>query len=182
MKMRALNQREKILAAMVGVCLFVGFIKFFIVDRLKLIQETESQIVQEQQSLEANRAIYESLATRKLASVSSNVSNIDIKGYTEGNSRLGNILGSITDMEQDQRLFKITKLSSDKKEEGKGYERILFSLEIETSFLGLGTFLEKLENSKYLSRVESVSVNRLGTDLKKCSATVRFYTYVLRDS
>ncbi len=182
MTLRALNNREKILAAMVGFCLCVGGGKFLIADRLKALSEAEIALQEQQRQLDSNREIYERLSSRKLASVSSSTADADLNGYVDGNSRLGNLLNSISDMEQDQRLFKITKLTSDKKELGKGYERILFSLELETSFLGLGTFLEKLENSKYLSRVESVSVNRLGSDLKRCSATIKFYSYILRDT
>lgn len=181
MNFRSLNKREKILASMVAAALLVMSGHFFVKMRLNQLKELDASIALEQQQLDANRAIYEKLSTRKLASVNFD-SSIDLKSYVEGNSRLGNILSSISDMEHDQKLFKLTKIVSENKETARGVEKILFSLEIETSFLGLGTFLEKLENSKYLSRVESVTVNRVGADLKKCNATVKFYSYVLRDT
>lgn len=179
--LRPLNKREKILAGLVGAALFILSINGFIKFRLNQIRELDQSIANEQQQLDANRAIFEKLSSRKLASASFD-SSIDLKSYVDGNSRLGNILSNISEMEHDQKLFKLTKISSENKESAPGVEKILFSMEIETSFLGLGTFLEKLENSKYLSRVESVTVNRVGTDLKKCSATVKFYSYILRDS
>ena len=83
-------------------------------------------------------------------------------------------------LKSDGIAFTINKLAVIKQDELKKYYKTLFVLELDTSFLTLGQFIDKLEHSDLLLEVQSLDVSRIGRELKKCTVKIEFYGYVMR--
>lgn len=52
-----------------------------------------------------------------------------------------------------------------------------FQVDIESSFLTLGSFLEKLEASNILINIESIEVNHIDGDMQNCNASIKIVSY-----
>ena len=181
--LHTLSTREKVLGALVGSALLTLVCKFTIFDQWKELRLVDSQISQLQSEVAESQIKLATQPARKPASMAPpNGNSPVVDRYVQENSRLGNVLNVISEMENEKKLFSVTKITSEKHESNKDYDKILFNMELDTSFLGLGSFLETLEQSEVLSRVESVIVTRIGEDLKKCHAQIKFYTFSLREN
>ena len=80
----------------------------------------------------------------------------------------------------DGSLYRVNKLSLEKTEELEGVVKSTFSLEMETSFSNLGSFIEKLEGSPFLLEITQVDVLRRNKELRRCVAKIQINSYLQR--
>jgi hypothetical protein len=95
----------------------------------------------------------------------------------EKNNNFSSLLNRLSG---DGIQFSLERLTVDEHKEVAGYSRTLFNLEIETSFIELGKFIEGLENSDFLVDFQSVEISRIDKELKRSKAKIKVFSYASR--
>ena len=92
--------------------------------------------------------------------------------YRQENSGLGNLIRKVSssDSKRDFTVRRITVVG--KEEKPTEYDSTKFEIEVEGPFHAIGNFLEELEGSRFLTRVESVQVSRIEKELRLCRARI----------
>lgn len=151
--------------------------KFLVIDELKIIHETRSKKIELLSEIQRNESMLADIRKEKNDPLKkSNVS--DIRSQNIGTS---NLIKQVTEVEKYRREFSLRRLSSLKMEEQQDLRKTTFELEVEAPFNTLGGFLEDLEKSHLLTRVEEVKVFRIERELKLCKAKVLLSSYSWRE-
>lgn len=101
--------------------------------------------------------------------------------YLKENKGVAGLVKVVSAQESTRKDFSLRKIASEKFEKGADFDKTTLQIEVETPFNSLGSFLEDLENSDLLTRVESVRVERTEKELKLCRATIQLNSYYWRD-
>lgn len=78
----------------------------------------------------------------------------------------------ITIQSRSREDFKLKKISSEKTEKQGDLTATKLNIEVESSFGSLGKFIENIENSKMLARVENLNIHRIDKELRICRAQI----------
>ena len=175
MKIR-LKKNETILISLILVILMAlfGFLwkKSSFVTALNELQlKTDAAKTQVLES----RALYEKLSKREPAGVGATKEFLD--QYVLLNDHFSSVITGIVNSSKGKE-FTLTKLSLDDQSSEAGYKKMLYSIDAEASFIDIGKFLEKLEDAPLLTEVSSVEINRIDTEMKRCRAHIKLYSYV----
>lgn len=165
--LKRLNQRERTLAAAVVVVFALLAGKFFIFDELLLAYDAHSQAVAKEAELAKSRAMLTDLDSARPVSLRKS----PLWTYRRENSGLGNLIRKVSSSDS-KRDFTVRRISMDKEEKLPEYDKTRFEIEVEGPFHSIGNFLEELESSRFLTRVESVQVFRIEKELRLCRARI----------
>jgi hypothetical protein len=172
-----LNPREKILAfALVGVVALI-LAKFFVLNTALEVFELRGKASQVQADIARSVSMLAELrssAQRKPASLA-------LMDYRRANAGLGNFIRKVSNPGKGRRDFSVRKIASQKVEKLPEYDKTKLELEVEGPFQSIGTFLEELESSHFLTRVESIHIYRMEKELRLCRARILVDNYSWRD-
>lgn len=167
------NQRERILFTAIMASIIFSFFRFYYAKKRAVIKQNEKNIAR---MLNENK-----LNQKVLISLSENVTVIDDGKSIKKNYILkeGLIHQFVDALTEKTKKFGLTlkKLEFRDKIEYKGIKQHLFVLNVDSSFINIGKFLEDLNQLDYLFRVLSVEVHRFEKELKKCDAQILIYGY-----
>ena len=122
-----------------------------------------------------NQLLYNKLSQRGPAS--QNLKNDYMDQYVLMNDRFSSVISGIVNSSK-AKTFSLLKISLDEQTKESGYKKLLYTLEIESSFIEIGKFLEKLEDAPLLTEVNAVEIKRIDTEMKRCQAQIKLYSYV----
>ena len=125
-----------------------------------------------------------SMQQKNLLQIQKSKKNISLKSslksqlekHLSSSRYFSNLIAELS-FEKNPEKFKIQKIQVEKSTKFDGYTKNKIKLEIQSSFIGLGEFLEELENSKYLVEVNSIKLTKLDDDLLKCTSIVKVNSY-----
>lgn len=165
-----LNKRE------VFICLFtftLVFIFYFGVYSNK--QHLEIEVL----NLDLQKVIVDlnSNQDKLLQSRSQSNKNLELTKVMSSNEQFGDFLKHLSG---EQGLFLVNKLNVLEQENSSTFIKSKISLEVETSFLNLGKFIEEMEKSNYLIEITGVEVTRISEELRKCTAKIFINNLVAR--
>ena len=172
-----LSKREIIICSVTLAVISIAYFKFWLAGESQKMQIVENKINSTRVDLDNNKKIAEELQRRSIASVPLSQEESFDK-YVNQNKRLGSILAGITQSNEeisDLQVKRLTLLSSKSEREFSKYS---FEMELEGSFIDVGSFLEKIEVSKLVAEVKSVDIARAEKDLKRCVAKIKIDTYL----
>ena len=135
------------------------------------------KIAESQARVQENQALLAKLTARSPASEEVKTSHHLLDQYLKSNNHFSNVVTSIVESSKND-AFLLTKISSDKQAPVSGYVQTLYHVEVEASFIAIGKFLERLEDSSLLTEVDSIDITRLGTEMKRCKANINLFSYV----
>jgi hypothetical protein len=173
-----LSYREATITGMVVFFGFIAFLTSFYGPRSREVAQFQNDLKQLNTNIALHQAQVASLAPAATPNQTT-APSAPIQRYLAMNDRFSDL---ITRLNGDGRNFRVNRLSMDKQENKGAFSKSTFSLEIETSFLNLGQFIENLEKSDFLIEISSVEVNRINQELRKCTAKIQLNSYVARKS
>lgn len=163
-----------VVVTMVLVSAF-GFLKF-VVKKTATLNQIQSENSSLQTSIQGSQNLLNQMrieaATKARASTDQNQSSL-----LEKNNNFASLLSRLSG---DGAQFLLNRLVVEEHKEVSGYSRTLFSLEIETTFIELGKFIEGLENSEFLVDFQSLEISRIEQELKRSKAQIKLYSYASR--
>jgi hypothetical protein len=173
---RRLNQRERALVACIlaAVALVAG--KLFVVDELGLAREARHQAAAVEAEAARSHATLAEAERRKPVKLKDS----PLWPYRLENTGVGNLIRKVSGADS-RRDFAVKRISVEKTEKLPEYEKTRFEIEVEGPFHSIGSFLEELESSRFLTRVESVQVFRIERELRLCRARIFVNSFSWRD-
>lgn len=172
-----LNFRERALLFVSSILVSCLLVKLFVFDEYsqmaslgRQIDDLSSQIEQSQNSLiQLQNAKNEMTA------------NAALLAYKKENVGQAGLMKVLSETEKKNNGFALRKIASEKNEKLDEVEKNTFQMEVEAPFISIGSFLENLENSKLLTRVDSVQVFRTEKELSLCRAKIIVDSYSWRE-
>jgi Tfp pilus assembly protein PilO len=141
-----------------------------------VIYDAFSRTSAKKAELASAQAMLTELETRKPASLRQS----PLWGYREENKGLGNLIRKVSSSET-LRDFTVRRINLEKEEKLPEYDKTKFQIEVEGPFHSIGNFLEELESSRFLTRVESVQVFRIEKELRLCRARIYVNSFTWKD-
>lgn len=175
--LRRLSSRERALLVMIVASLAIVAAKFFVADELLAALEARRSALAIEAEVERSRNMLTDLSTRRPASFTAS----PLYAYRKENSGLGNLIRKVSAGAEVGRDFTVRKISLEKAESLPEFEKNRFELEVEGPFHSIGNFLQELESSRFLTRVESVQVFRIEKELRLCRARILVSSFSWRE-
>jgi hypothetical protein len=166
---KKLSRREIILGYITLLISILGFVRFVCNPQYEAFKASFDKVEKMQTKIEHNNTLISEFEKRSIASLQTGPENSPMNEYVLSSQHLAQIIDHlITD---DKHL--ITRMiRADKSKQEKDHTDISFKVELVGSFMSIGAFIERLENSRILAQVSSVDVMRVGSDLDKCIAKI----------
>jgi hypothetical protein len=169
--------RERVLS-LVTLLVVAGLVfHTLVLSELAAVSKSRNALKEVQTDLERIRSNLTSLQALKAEDVRSD----PLWRYKTENSGVAGLVRAVSSIEAAKPDFSIRKISSEKVEQASGFEKTTLQMEIETPFNTLGSFLEQLEKSDLLTRIESVQIARVGREIRLCHARIRLNSYNWRE-
>lgn len=175
MKSLRMNRRERILCAAMTLSLVVGFYKLGIRSQAASINSLHAQIATAQDSIKRKTEVVRQLHNESVSTLNARSTDQTYLNYLQQNQYLSNLLDNLGAKSSGEIQLKSIDVQSHDKTNGLNRSR--FKLRIESSFVSLGQFLEKLAEKPLLLEVRSVELDRIDGDLKRCEATIEVDGY-----
>lgn len=174
--MKKMNLRERIMSVTILVVVPIAY--YSVVYKHQTEKETtlSKSVLEEETKLQAKVTTLADLQVKAEAARKTLDSNEDIKRYLDANKYMSNLLRKLGADQEDHGLNLKNISIEDHKKENNFYKSSM-KVEVEASFVALGNFLGKLSDSETLIDVKSVELNRIDTDLKRCTATIVLHGY-----
>lgn len=173
---RELNKRERIIVIVTSLVIFVGFFQYWYFPQNLKVKEMKTKLQTVMNSNLAQDALLKSMQIRQPASVENTSLLGPVSDYLESSQSLSQFIHALSE-DPEKNHLKIHRITVDNPITIEGLNQNKIKVEVETSFLNLGRFLEKLEQSKLLVDIASVEVLRLTDDLRNCVARIDLYSY-----
>jgi hypothetical protein len=177
--LQKLNQREKTLLtaiiAVVGLILF----KALVLNSIAEVWSLRGQAVQVRSEIVRSESMLASLAGKENGRRPASESSLD--DYRRVNAGLGNFIRKVSSPSHARRDFSVRKISSQKVEHLPEYDKTRLELEVEGPFQQIGAFLEEIEASHFLARVDSIHIYRMEKELRLCRARILVDNYFWRE-
>ncbi len=176
-----LTKSENILICAVAVVGFAIFYKTVFLGSRRAAAELGQKIAAEETELAKQKARLAELSGRKPASPATTGSgSVNYERYLKANTSFGDVIGTLA-RGNGKSPFQVDKIKIEKQDQVNGYTRTALSIDVETSFLALGGFLEAIERSPLLTDIQGVEISRMSDELRKCTARIRLNSYVVRN-
>ena len=169
-----LSVREMAITSCVLILGTLVYFAAFYGPKSKVVAQQREEV----KKLAAELALHQSQIAR-LAPVRTDAKGptVPLQKYLAMNERFSDL---ITRLNGDGKVYRVNRLAMEKQEIKASFSKNTFNLEIETSFLKLGQFIEALEKSDFLLEINSVDVLRVDRELRKCTARIQLNSYVAR--
>ena len=165
--------------AALGACWFM-FYKYTYTDNKKKLQAASAALAQDRKALDelnsmrAKLGLDEILAKRKgsqtAAAAKTKAAGLPNYNFTD----------FLRDLSSQERNLRVNEIKSVKQQVVGIYLKTYYAMEVETSFLDLGQFIERLEKSNHIVEISNVTVRRIDKDLRRCTATIELAGFVTR--
>lgn len=179
-----LSNREVALVSAVLIAFPFAYRQTVLRQQKASLQVLNEQINQFQNEIATKERIKADFEAAQGKIESSNDKNLHIsaemlKEYSEANRKFASVIQSISD-EDGRDFLKVNKIETKETVTEGSLVRTKIALALDSPFVELGKFLEKIETSKMLASVASVKISRISDELKRCSATVEMNAYVAK--
>lgn len=195
-KSKKLSKRELILGALTLLAVFFGFIKYIYLPKKSEIALLTQNIINQEVQLKTSRAELEAMSQVKgpalggpaasgggasgglvSSTTSVNENSLPESSILDVTSRLGAFISEISNTENNSP-FRLVRITNEEQAEIDGaITKMSFSLDVETTFMEIGKFVEKLERSPLLTEVRSMQMSRLDDDLRMISVKLKLTSY-----
>jgi len=172
-----LKQRERILAFVTISTIAALLAHFFLLSLATETYQTHSKTAQIEDEINRIRSTLQELRSANDKSLKKD----PLWRVRRENKGVAGLIKTVSGMEEIRNDFSVRKIASEKTEKSADFEKTTLNLEIEAPFNSLGAFLEDLEKSDLLTRVEAVQVIRTDKELKLCRARITLNSYYWRD-
>jgi Tfp pilus assembly protein PilO len=171
------HPRTSIAVCVFALILTVCFQQFWVQPKSGELNDIETKISTLQKKMEADQLAYNDLQKRTPASVESASASQLLDQYLKFNGHFSSVVNGIVSNSQGGS-FSLTKISSESQVQTVGYTQTLYTVEAEAPFIAIGKFLEKMEDSPLLTEVDSIDISRIGTEMRRCKAKIKLFSYV----
>ncbi len=174
------NNTERILTLLTSLVIVFGFYFTWYSAKSRRLQRVQSSVDQTLLNISAKKITLEKIKEKKEEKI-----NVDLTPYKKQIDYLVNTKTSFSDYIQSigyQSLNEdiiINKVSTEKSTKDKFFKKVYFNIQIESSFLNIGKFIEKLDSSRHLTRIESIDIQRMSSDLQICNVEIKVIAYDL---
>lgn len=172
-----MNQRERGLVMIVFAVIFVLAGKIFVVDELLQAYSAYGSASEQEAELARSQSMLAEVSAKKPESLR----NSPLWAFRKENSGLGNLMRKVSSESEAKRDFSVRKITAASAEKLPEYDKTKFEIEVEGPFHAIGNFLEELESSHFLTRVESVQVFRIEDELRLCRARILVNSFSWRE-
>ncbi len=146
-------------------------------NKVNEIAKLDQDISLIQAKMVKDQLAYDQLQKRAPASVEANLASQLLEQYLKFNGRFSSVVNGIV-LSSNGNAFALNKILSESQVQAVGYTQTLYSIEAEASFIAIGKFLEKMEDSPLLTEVDSIEISRIGNEMKRCKAKIKLFSYV----
>lgn len=174
--MKKMNMRERIMTAAVLVAVPCAYFSMVSQKQSNEILTTQAAVATTQQALQTSQATLVELELKAAVAQKSLNANDEVKRYLESNKYMSNLLRKLGADEEDNGLF-LKDITIENNNKENNFYRSAMKVQVESTFVALGNFLGKLSDSETLIDVKSVELNRIDSDLKRCTATIQLQGY-----
>lgn len=172
-----LNSRERVLIVLVALALQVVGAKAFIWEEYRMLGLLELELKDGAAQLQKKQEL---LNEAVAAHAKSSAADPDALAVYRENTGLSGLVREVTNLEKRSGSFQIMRLSNEKHERLPEFDKTVLTLEVEAPFQTIGGFLEQLEKSRLLTRVDGVEVFRIEKELRRCRARISLNSYTWR--
>ena len=142
------------------------------------MKTTQDKVTALRASILDNKNKLAALSTRVPASEELKATHQLLDKYLKSNDRFSSVVTNLVASSKEES-FLLTKVVSENQTKMSGYTQTLYHLEAETSFISIGKFLERLEESPLLTEVQSIDIVRLEDEMERCKASIKLFSYVV---
>ncbi len=174
--MKKMNKREKILGSAILVCLPLVYLMVVSPQQSLKIVELTTSVQSATTALQASESTLAGMMTKVVASQKTLDSNDEVKRYLEANRHMSNLLRKLGADEQERGMI-LKNITVDQNKKLNNFYQTTMKVEVESSFVALGNFLGALSDTETLIDVKTVSLNRIDSDLKRCTAVIEVHGY-----
>ncbi len=171
-----LNLKESITLSVIALLLMGYFHVTWTKNHLKEVADLKAKVATVSTELEKNRKLEANLKGKAPTYVEIQTSNDLLERYLKSNEKFSSIVDGIIS-NSNGREFLLSKMLAESQEKVNGYIQTLYKIEAEATFLSIGKFLEKLEDSSLLSEVQSVEIKRSANELRVCNVKINLLSY-----
>lgn len=174
--MKKLNNRERILCLVILVCLPLAYFSVVYEQQATKIETLKASIQTEKTKLEEREKTVQELTTKALLAQKSTNSSEEVKRYLEANRHMSNLLRKLGADEQERGMI-LKHIAVEQNKKLSNFFQTTMKVEVESSFVALGNFLGALSDTETLIDVKTVTLNRIDSDLKRCTAVIEVNGY-----
>ena len=172
-----LNRNESVLICIVSLSLVFVYQHYWKKAKLREIEALHTKVASLKESVDKKQISLKVIQERTPAT--GNLKNADVNKYLKSNDHFSNVLSELVKSSKENS-FSLTKIASSAPTKVNGYTQTQYRLEAESSFISLGKFLEKLEDSPLLTDVQSIEIRRIENEMDRCIVSIKLYSYVLQ--
>lgn len=172
-----LKPSESILISLVLLAVMGVFQVYWVKPNSKKMFEIQVKTAAIQKKIEESKSLIVSAGSRTPANEEAKTTQNLLERYVTSNTKFSKIITGIFNGSKDGG-FSISKITAERSSAIGAYTQTLYNLQAESSFISIGRFLETLEDSPLLTEVESIDINRIENEMKKCRADIRIFGYV----
>lgn len=176
----SLNQRECILLSVICLAITGVYVHYWQRPHVAKLQQLKTVIETTEAEIVSNTNLLSQLATRMPVSVESKASQDLLEKYRKSNSQLANVITSIS-TDNPKYPFLLSRISTESQNATDGFTKILYNIELEATFVSIGKFLERLEDSPLLTEVGSIEIARVSSEMKRCHTKIKLLSYSLKE-
>ena len=171
------NLRESVLISAFAVGLLVLFQIYWVKPRSVKLEEVREKVASTRSKIQETKNLISNLGSRAPASEEAKTTQSLLDKYFTSNAKFSSVIMGVFSGAKDDS-FSLVRMTSEKSSKVGGYTQTLYQLEAESTFISIGKFLERLEDSSLLTEVESIDISRLGSEMERCKANIRLFGYV----
>lgn len=175
---KKLSQRESILGFVTLAVLLFGYFNYWYIPHQRSVQDDKQKLVTVESQLQQRSTLVGDIQRRLAASIQENNLGNDSKEYLPASRHLGLVLRQIVGEDPSLTTNSIKLIKTDKQKE---FKEVQMTLEIEGTFKSIGSFVERLENTRIMSEVLKIDVLRIPTDLERCIAKLNLKVRLFGD-
>ncbi len=173
-----LSKNESISISVLMLLLFASYLHFWQAPRSAQLKSIQEKIAISKADIAKNQALIKSISNRSPASDELSASRNLMEQYLKSNEKFSSVVTSIVSGSKNSS-FSLTKISAENQTKINGYAQTLYNLEAEASFISIGKFLERLEDSPLLTEVQSIEIQRLEDEMQRCKVNIKLFGYVM---
>lgn len=174
--MRKLNLRERIMGLLIVISVPTVYLTMISNKQAQAIAELSSSVQDQTSKVDENQKTLQNLLLKASTAKKAMNSNDDVKRYLEVNQNMSNLLRKLGADEQNRGMI-LKNISIEDSKKTNNFYQSSMKVEVESSFVALGNFLGALGDNETLIDVKSVVLNRIDTDLKRCTAVIEVKGY-----
>ncbi len=174
-----LSQRERVIAGLTLVMLVFGFFKYWYAVKNTEIQDLKSKISIVESNISKNQIEIAKLSILNNQNSDDSMNLTDEKKQKNTfSNHLSEIIGSLNQNEK-YKTFTLLGIELSKTNSEKYFDQIDWLVDIESTFLDLGHFIEYFEQKAVFSQIQSVDISRPEDELQMVYATFKIRNHLI---